>query len=277
MGARLTKILKFFSIPLVLALFCGCGLLARGSDFPRDNPGNDRGTFSYQMPSGITLSLDSTVAGGTGNHTLSFNILQGDLQTYQAVITYPGAFTYNGFLALGSAGTQIGSYSFTLSSKSHTSFPVYSIDDHQAYGDVNINGSYNSSVDPFLVHSETGGNNVFTITVPDGGDGDLSTDLGQANAAVTSLMLSGILTNPAFPGTYTVSGEFTSVDPDTGGPNNGSGNSPLTLSASKNVTITSAFSVPALMGWAYVVAIFGVGCLMILFPRGARKFGNLGI
>jgi hypothetical protein len=224
------------------------------------------------MPAGINLTLSSSVEEADAKHTLSFDIQNGDLQTYQAVITYPGDFAFNGFLALGSAGTQIGSYSFTLTSKTHTSFPIYSISNDQAYGDINLTGTYNSSVDPLIQHTHTG-DHVFTITAPNGGDGDPNSHTGQASAAVNSVVNSGIFTNPSTPGTYTVTGKFTSVDPDTGGATNGTGTAPITLSSSKNVQITSAFQVPAVTAWGVALAAGVVGGFLG-YRRGKPKISR---
>lgn len=266
-----SKVQTYFLLPIFLVLFSGCPFFLRGSDNLQGLPLGGKGTFSYQMPANINLSLSSGFAGAAAEHTLSFDIQQGDLQTYQAVITYPSGFTFNGFLSLGAAGTQIGTYSFAVSSKTHTSFPVYSIDDNNAYGDIDLTNTFNNQIDPFMVYSNNGGNHLFTITAPFGGDADAGTNTGQASATVTSVMNSGILTNPSSAGTVSVQGNFTSVDPDTGDADNSSGNSPLTLNSSENVMITSAFIIPAITAWGLTVSILLLGGLIFFF-QGKRKY-----
>jgi len=54
---------------------------------------------------------------------------------------------------------------------------------------------------------------------------------------MTIKLLKGILKNPAKAGQYTVQGDFTSVDPDSGDTDDGTGTSPQIFSVTKDLTI----------------------------------------
>ncbi len=201
------------------------------------------GPFSYGPPTNVSFQLSSYNPGDDAKLTLTFDIKEGDLETHKAVITYPGQFTFNGFLALGPAGTQIGSYDvdFDFDGTSDFTIPVFAIDNNTAYADRDIfDGSFDTSVDSTMVYSNTGGNHVFTTTLPFGGDGFPSTITGPFSERLVAVMNSGIITNPAIPGTYNISATFTSVDPDTDGADDGVGDTPLTLNPSQSIVIVSA-------------------------------------
>lgn len=197
------------------------------------------GPFGYTAIN-RNFQLSSTTAGAEAKHTQMFDITMGDMETYQAVITYPSGFTFNGFLALGLAGTQIGSYGVDFEPDGTIDFtiPVYSIDNNNAYADRQPNGTFDS-VDSTLAYTNTGGNHVFTITLPNGGDGTASTITGPFTERITAIINSGILTNPATAGTYTATGAFTSVDPDNDNANDNTGTAPTTANFSQDITITS--------------------------------------
>ena len=199
------------------------------------------GPFSYGPPTNVDFLLSSYGPGDDSKFTLTFDIKKGDLETHEAVIKYPDQFTFNGFLALGSAGTQIGSYAVDFDFDGTTDFtiPVFSIDDNTAYADRDINNSFDNSVDSTMVYSNTGGNHILTTTLPFGGDGFSGTITGPFTERIVAAMYSGIFTNPANSGTYTISATFTSVDPDTDGADDAAGEPPLILDTSQSIVIAS--------------------------------------
>lgn len=197
------------------------------------------GPFTYGPPTNVNFSLSSDKTGTTAVHTLAFNIKEGDLETYQSVITYPDAFTFNGFLALGPTGTQIGSYGvdFNFDGTIDFSIPIYVINNYNAYADRDINGSFNNSIDSTLTYSSTPGTHVLTTILPFGGDGSPGSITGPFTERIVAMVNTGIFTNPTVGGIYTLSGVFTSVDPDTDGPDDSAGDSPQILNFSRQIRI----------------------------------------
>lgn len=195
--------------------------------------------LTYGPPTNIGLQLSATEAGAQATHTVTFDIKEGDLESYQAVITYPAGFTFNGFLALGPAGTQVGSYSvdFDFDGTIDFTIPVLSIDDNNAYADRDLGGSFQETIDSTLVYSTTNGKHIFTITLPFGGDTNPNTIAGPFTERLFAVTNAGVLTNPAAAGTYTARGLFTSVDPDNDGANDQAGTTPLSINFSQDIAI----------------------------------------
>jgi len=109
-----------------------------------------------------------------------------------------------------------------------------------------------------------GGEHVFTITLPSGGDGDTSSCLSRFPTDVRYTLLPGILANPAKAGEHTVSVTATSVDLDTGGVSDGMGpDEPLFFATDAIVTVPEPGPGPT----AGVV----LAALMLLSRRRAPK------
>lgn len=185
------------------------------------------------------FNVSSNVAGAKPTHTLQFDIKTGDLETYQAIITYPDQFVFNGFLAFGPVGTQVGSYvvNFDFDSVIDFTIPVYSLSNTKAYGDRDVNGSYSPTLDSTLTYTNPASTHVFTTILPNGGDGDPNTVTGPFTERLMATMNSGILTNPVSSGTYVAKGDFTSVDPDNDGVNDNQGDALQVLNVSSDITI----------------------------------------
>ncbi|MBW2364871.1 MAG: hypothetical protein JRF25_07315 [Deltaproteobacteria bacterium] len=196
--------------------------------------------YVYGPPTYIKFRLNTYGPGRDAKHTLTFDITECHLETYQAVITYSSQFTWKGFLALGSVGTQIGSYNLDIHVPDGVidyTVPVYSQSNTTAYVDRFNDGSYDSGVDPTISYSSPGGNHALTVTVPDGGDGRSGTVEGPFTERLIAIINQGIFTNPAATGSYSVTGNFTSVDPDTDNANNFSGYAPQTYYHAENIEI----------------------------------------
>jgi len=194
----------------------------------------------YGPPTYIKFRLNTYGPGKDAKHTLTFDITECHLETYQAVITYSSQFVWNGFLALGSAGTQIGSYNLDIHEPDGVidyTVPVYSQSNTTAYVDRFNNGSYDSADDPTISYSSPGGVHTLTVTVPDGGDGEPGTVEGPFTERLIAIINQGIFTNPATPGTYSVTGNFTSVDPDNDNWDTGDGYDPQTYNHMENIEI----------------------------------------
>jgi hypothetical protein len=210
-----------------------------------DVPTNNTGPFSYGPPTNVAFNVTSSEAGAKPAHTLQFDIKTGDLETYQAIVTYPDQFVFNGFLALGPVGAQVGSYAvdFDFDSIIDFTIPVYSLSNTKAYGDRDVNGSYSPTLDSNLTYTNPpAGTHVFTTILPNGGDGDPNTVTGPFTERLTATMNAGILTNPVIPGTYVATGDFTSVDPDNDGVDDSVGDPPQVLNVSRGISIIASDS-----------------------------------
>jgi hypothetical protein len=120
--------------------------------------------------------------------------------------------------------------------------PVLSTDDFSAYADLNLNVSQDFSTEPSLFYSrDFEDNHLFRINFPPLGP---LGSVGTVSAMLTVVMNSGIFTNPTSPGTYTATGSFTSVNPDSGGPDNGIGEPPKTLNLSQEIAVGQGPSPP---------------------------------
>ena len=192
-------------------------------------------TFIYGENPNPSYSLGSNSPGQSPSHMLSFDVAEGELETYQSVVNYPGAFMFNGF---GAPDKQIGTFRLDIDSNGTDdfTFPIRALDSDTAYADVSLDGAFTSGIDPTIEY--TTGSNVFATMLPFGGNVNPNTLVSPVSARVTLMLNNGILTNPNTPGKYTLSGVFTSVDPDTDGANDNMNESPLTFSADLIVKIT---------------------------------------
>jgi hypothetical protein len=183
---------------------------------------------AYSLPPGAEFFIGAPFAGLTGPHRAFFDTQAQDLQTRDAVITYPAAFGFNGFLALGPAETVIGALGvdFDFDFEPDLTLPLRGLTAETAYVDGNASGGFDAS-DPLLVH---GGAHVFTLALPRGGDGLARTKVGRMALRFAFALYGGILVNPAA-GTYALGGTFTSVDPDSGDGDDAQGTAPTSFPA----------------------------------------------
>lgn len=200
------------------------------------------GAFRYnpspppQAPAAVETSR-SHVPGAQTPFSLILGPLGKTIEIYTIVISVPDAFTFHGFNAVGAVG---GSYQIvTPPSTIRLSANLRAITADTAYIDLNGTGAYEPQWEPYITHGQAGGSHQFTITQPYGGDGNPTVNYRNITDIGVLVLASGILTNPPTPGTYTATATFTSVDPDTGGPDDGQGTPPETATASKAVVITS--------------------------------------
>lgn len=196
---------------------------------------------SYSRPSSTLFTLSTYDNVSAAEHVLTFDIQEGDLETYAVELIYPSHFIFEGLLAIGTSGTEIGNINVDFDFDDITDFtiPIYSLDNNKAYVDINLDGRFDSVTDPVLVHSIDNNDHVFSITLPFGGDGDPDTVTGPFNEMISIVMKDGFLVNPQTAGNYIIKAEFTSVDPDTDGADDGSGDPPLTMLLEEQVTIIS--------------------------------------
>jgi len=185
---------------------------------------------AYALPPDADFFVSLSDAGLSGTHRAFFDTEAQDLQTRQAVLTYPDQFGFNGFLALGPPETVIGAFAvdFDLDFDPDLTLPLRALTADTAYVDGNLDGRFDPA-DPSLVH--TTGSHVFTATLPRGGDGLARTKVGRLVLRTGVALYAGILVNPTTPGTYQVTGTFTSVDPESGDADDATGVAPTSFAA----------------------------------------------
>lgn len=205
-----------------------------------ETSGDTSGPAVFTAPATQTLAFSDLAPGRDMGFRIDSAITFGQRQAYQVVITIPASYSFNGFTALGPAGTRIGAYGFEFNSGSagpDRLFPVYSIDADSAWVDTNLDGMTNP-LKPSIEYSQDGSqNHILTITLPRGGDG--LTNVGEAgfSSDIMAFLRTGIFANPATGGAVPISVTLTSVDPDSGDANDNAGSPPETFTINDNVTI----------------------------------------
>jgi len=220
----------------------GCGEMA--ANLPPDYAlGEIDGPNVFDAPATQTLQFSDMSPGRPMGFRIDSVITFGQRQTYQVVLTLPPEYVFNGFDSFGPVGTRIGAYGFEFNSASpgpDRLFPVYSTDANDAWVDANLDGAFNV-LKPQIQHSyDAQQSNVITITLPRGGDGTTGVGTATFSSDVMASLRSGIFTNPATAGDYSVSLSFTSVDPETGDANDNAGAPPETFSIPTVVTIANS-------------------------------------
>lgn len=233
------RILWAIGLGMVLA---ACAELPSSSDRAEQGDGAD-GTTSYTNPATQTLQISDLTPGRPMGFRIDSEITFGQLQVYQAIITLPSAYVFNGFDALGPAGTRIGAYGFEFNSSSpgpDRLLPMYSIDNNSAYVDSNLDGTENPLKPQVEYSLDNQQNHVITITLPRGGDGSTSSNTADFSSDIMASLRTGIFTNPATAGVQAIQLNLISVDPDSGDANDNAGTAPDTLDFDRNITTASS-------------------------------------
>jgi Tol biopolymer transport system component len=114
---------------------------------------------------------------------------------------------------------------------------IHPINEFSAYADLKGNGFFDPLEDLKVVYSKDAEDNhllkieMFEVS--------LEALTGSLSGVLTFTMNQGIFTNPTSEGTYTISGTFTSVDPTSGGADDGIEPAPLVISEDVTVTIVN--------------------------------------
>jgi hypothetical protein len=167
------------------------------------------------------------------------------LQTFAAEIQFPPEFMFhmNGFLYAGPAGSTIGNYTIDVNDDGlpELSFPIKSETMFFAWVDFNNNQVKDFSEAEIFQSQNMNNEKLLNITIPDGGDNDPSINHGDVSFRLKITINPGLLINPNIPQNHTITATVQSVDPDTGGPNNGSGEDPVVSVFAKELMIDLIF------------------------------------
>lgn len=205
------------------------------------------GTFASAFDYGVMpdpkLELDTYQTGQSPEHRLVFDVFAGELETYRAVISYPGSFRFNGFDALGPVNTPVGAYEldFTFDGVPDLTVALRSLGPDVAYADVIADEVFTPDFEPSLGRA---GDTEFHLRLPFGGDADPDTIVASFGAQINLVLFAGALVNPETGGDYIVSAELISVDPDSDSADDGLGAPPLSLAFEFPVTIDGPPNAP---------------------------------
>jgi hypothetical protein len=189
------------------------------------------------------FELGSDRAGQSPAHALSFSVFRGELETYRAVVTYPDGFRFRGFQALGPPGAQVGAVTLDLNGDGTADLmvPLRSMTSGLAYADVIPDGRFSSGLEPVLRHADVA---TFTLRMPFGGDANADTLVTPFDARVAIALFPGLIVSPRRAGTYAITAELLSVDPDTDGADDGAGAPPVGLAFELPLLITAPPVIP---------------------------------
>ena len=140
-------------------------------------------TFMTEDPY-FALRLGTAAVSAEASHEVSFNVSAGELEATRVQLTYPNDFAFNGFDALGSTNSRIGSLRF-VAAGTGVIFPVRSRDVDSAYGDADANGVYTVGSDPIIEYSRSRADQQLTVYLPLGGDFDASTTTSPSASRIS--------------------------------------------------------------------------------------------
>ena len=169
-------------------------------------------------------------------HVISFRNGRGNLETYKFRILIPRGFRFIGFPAQKKPIGKV-TFDWTFNGKANHTINIYALSKTTAYADVGGNKAFTRAKEPFIRYVKTKKRQAIVVTLPFGGDGNPATITGFGPMQITLFLNKGILRNPAKAGRYVFTGVFTSVDPDTDGPNNKAGAPPKKRRFSKRIRI----------------------------------------
>lgn len=164
-------------------------------------------------------------SGQATTFALGLNAVKGTAQLYSATLFLDG-FRLELPGALQEAGRlEVQTALVTLA------FPLRVLDANALWVDLNGNTQYDPG-EPTIDFRQ--GSIIMVVTVPFGGDGDPATHDVQTDARVT---LRGTFLRPVTPDIHAVRAILTTVDPDTGGPDDGAGVAPRVMVVDRSVEI----------------------------------------
>ncbi len=199
----------------------------------------------FPIPNEFSMHADNDQPGQSTSFTGSAFIPMGALQTFDATVRFPPDFDFapNGFLTNGPAGSVVGNYNVDMNDDGIVDgvFPVKSESVFFAWMDIN-NDDIKGVFEPDVFQSlDMNGNKLLVFSIPNGGDESSTINTGNVSFHMGVRLDSGLLINPLVPKSHQITATINSVDPDTGGANNGSGISPQQLTLETTLLVNSFF------------------------------------
>jgi len=183
-----------------------------------------------QLDLQLTATSDGTpqpffTSGETTTFALGLNAVKGTAQLYAATLFLEG-FTFE----LPAAPQPAGSLEVSLGAMT-MAFAIRVLDTSTLWVDLNSNGKYDGGEPTIQLRK---GSVIMFVTVPFGGDGSATVHDVQADGRVT---VRGDFLIPVTPGLQPLRAILTTVDPDTGGPDDGRGIAPRVMVVDRAVEI----------------------------------------
>lgn len=200
---------------------------------------------NFPTPTNLKMMAEHNKPGQSSAFTGSAFIPAGAFQTYEAIVRFPPPFTVNpnGFLDIAPVGSNIGSYQMDLDDDgiSDLEFPVLSESSFFAWMDINDNNMKDFSEPEVFQSQDINGNQLLVVSIPNGGDDNASVNIGNIGYQLKLYLKEGLFINPMIASSHTITATLQSVDPDTGGINNGSGLEPESIKLETQLIIDIIF------------------------------------
>jgi hypothetical protein len=164
-------------------------------------------------------------SGDATTFALGLNAVKGTAQLYSATLFLAG-FTFE----LPALEQPAGSLEVSINGMT-SAFPLRVLDTSTLWVDVNGNGIFDGGEPTIRLRK---GSVIMFVSVPFGGDGDPTVHDVQADGRLT---LRGAFLIPVTPGLQPLRAILTTVDPDTGGPDDGHGIAPRVMVIDRAVEI----------------------------------------
>jgi hypothetical protein len=197
----------------------------------------------YEPPPNATLTLSTRVAGESAEWRATFTTAMGTPETQHVILGLPGSFggtgfVFNGFTALGPAGTEVGSYGLDLDRDGALDvvLPIRAVDWANARVDRGRNGRANP-LDPTVFYDGRFHWSL-VVNIPRGGDASTANKTASLTTDAVVTLRAGVVQNPATPGPWRVQGGFMAVDADTGDGYDGLGSPPSEFGMERTIEIT---------------------------------------
>lgn len=192
--------------------------------------------FNQAMVSNTPPAAEPAEPGASTAHTMVLTPPGNTLLTRTILLTLSTAYAFHGFTALqGNPGEyRIVDPTGTLVLLA----PILALSTTAAFIDLNNSGSHEAQWEPLIQWQAISATlQGFLITFPLWAGGPPGMAAYKLTDFAILTLFAGLLSNPLIAGTYRHNYTFTSIDPDSGGDNDNSGNSPVTRTLSHTVTI----------------------------------------
>ena len=183
-----------------------------------------------QLDLQLTATSDGTpqpffTSGEATTFALGLNAVKDTAQLYAATLFLEG-FTFT----LPTAEQPAGSLEVSVGGMT-SAFPLRVLDTSTLWADLNGNGTFELGEPTIQLRK---GSVIMFVTVPFGGDGDPTVHDVKVDGRVT---VRGAFLTPVTPGLQPLRAILTTVDPDTGGPDDGQGIAPRVMVIDRAVEV----------------------------------------
>jgi len=230
------SLVLFWRISVIIGCFFGtisltncCAILNIQCRQPNSLGRSVAATF---QPTSVAYRSGSIVTSDAHSTHVDVEVPAGTLEAALVTLHYPGDFAFHGFPQfMGNMRISGGGFD--------TFRFAYSIDSETGFVDINDNNEYEPASEPFIQYStESNGDHTLTMILPFGGDGNPNTKEAPIPVQFQLNLYPGSFTNPSTPGDYAIQTDLLSIDPDSGGLDDGVGDPPMGFQHIETLSIT---------------------------------------